>query len=170
MINEVIQTPGDFVPAADKKIVLKISGLDTPRTNEPTDSFEVTSFNKINNFNFFIDGAKNGLIIESDCSYPCKTCDAANPDLCHSCFELKDKQIGLPLKQLGTCVSECNFGRYYDQDRKECLMCSSECLTCEGSANNCLTCAKGDRPFLYENTCLNVCPAGFLGNSKANEC
>lgn len=117
MINNIIQGEGDFLPGPDKKITVKLSGLNTPRTNERTDSFEVTSFYKINNFNFFVDGAKEGLSIKSDCSYPCKSC-TNDPYECTSCFELKGNQVGLPLLQLGTCVSECNFGRYYDQDRK----------------------------------------------------
>jgi hypothetical protein len=170
MVYEVIQTPGDYQPSAGKKLTLKISGLNTPRTNEPTDSFEVTTFNKINNFNFFIDGAKSGLIIESECSYPCKTCLESDPEHCTSCFELRNQQIGLPYLQLNTCVAECNFGRYYDAAESECLECSDDCHTCEGSADNCLTCTKGQLPFFHENECLAVCPDGYLGNAKANEC
>ena len=90
MISDVIQGPGDYEPAADKKITIKISGFNTPRTNDPTDSFEITSFNKISNFNFFIDGAKDGLFIESDCSYPCKTCSSKDPFKCTSCFEIQN--------------------------------------------------------------------------------
>lgn len=73
IVEQVVQGVQALEPGS--KITLKIQGFDTPRTAEETDSFEITSFNqKDKKYMYFIDGAKSGLFIKSDCSYPCRTC------------------------------------------------------------------------------------------------
>ena len=114
---------------------------------------------------YFIDGAKSGLFIKSDCSYPCRTCLKDSPYKCTSCFE---EEGGLPFLQLDTCVSQCNFGRYYDLNTKKCLPCDSKCLSCVDSATKCLSCKEGKWPFLNGNDCVTTCPDGKIGNVKAN--
>ena len=52
------------------------------------------------------------------------------------------------------------------------MLCSG-CLTCSGSAKNCLSCgfsAYGFHLYLYNNTCLLNCPNGFWANSVGNTC
>ena len=73
MIDNVIQGK-IFEPSVDKNIQIMVSGFNTPFTDEATDSFEVSTFNKISGMYFFIDTAKQGLFIKSQCSYPCNTC------------------------------------------------------------------------------------------------
>lgn len=47
-IENIIQGEGDFEPRSDKKIEIKMTGLSTPFTIKPTDSFKVSSFNLVN--------------------------------------------------------------------------------------------------------------------------
>jgi hypothetical protein len=55
---------------------MRIYGFNNPFTDAATDSFEVSTFNKINGMQFFIDTANKGLSHKSLCSYPCNTCVA----------------------------------------------------------------------------------------------
>lgn len=144
----MIQGDGDFVPGPDRKISLSVSGLNTPFTNQATDSFIVSSFNLVNGlYYYFIDIAPNGLFIKSLCSYPCNTCPVDEPFKCLSCFESHGSQTGLPFLQLDTCVSECNFGRFYNTLTKKCEICDETCLQCSDSATTCLSCGGLDFPY-----------------------
>ena len=129
-IENIIQGVGDFQPGPDNMIEVKIRGLSTPFTIEPTDSFKVSSFNLVNGqYFYFVDQVSDGLFIKSNCSYPCNTCSPDDPNLCLSCFEsTASSRTGLPYLQLGTCVSECNFGRFYNFIAKQCELCSLECM------------------------------------------
>jgi hypothetical protein len=69
---------------------MRIYGFNNPFTDAATDSFEVSTFNKINGMQFFIDTANKGLSHKSLCSYPCNTCVAGQPTQCTSCFESTD--------------------------------------------------------------------------------
>lgn len=86
VIENIIQAL-EFVPSPENKISVKISGLNTPYTDQPTDSFRVSTFNMINGDYFFIDTVRDGLFIKSQCSYPCNTCLIDKPTVCTSCFE-----------------------------------------------------------------------------------
>lgn len=67
-------------------------------------------------------------------------------------------------------MSQCNFGRYYDVQAKQCLPCNQKCLSCVDRADKCLSCKEGKWPFLNNNDCVQTCPDGKIGNVKANQC
>lgn len=71
-----------------QKITLVIYGLRTPYTSEETDSFQVTTFNYINDaFYYMIDKVADGLTINSKCNYPCKDCVGGfGASTCLSCY------------------------------------------------------------------------------------
>ena len=75
------------MPTADSKISISLVGLKNPYTNETTDSFQMQTFNLVEGtFYYYIDKVENGLSINSDCNYPCKTCPEDDPETCLSCY------------------------------------------------------------------------------------
>jgi len=101
----------------NREIQVKVTGLRNPYYNDPTDSFQLTTFNYVSdNFYYYIDSVTEGLVINSDCSYPCKTCSKDSPDKCLSCYDSTVVQNGLPFLQLETCVEKCATSRYYDKE------------------------------------------------------
>ena len=53
------------------------------------------------------------------------------------------------------------------------MLCSSECVTCVGSASHCLSCGLSSfraKLYLHNAACLLTCPNGFWANSTGNTC
>jgi len=84
-----------------------------------------------------------------DCGEGCKTCDK---DKCLSCF--KDEH----LIELDECVESCTKGFFENPNvtPKECKKCDGNCVTCQGSATNCLTC-ENPTPWLQGGVCAGSC-------------
>ena len=74
-IKNIVQQENPYVPGENDKITVVISGLRTPYTSEETDSFQMTTFNFVDDtFYYMIDKIGTGLTINSKCNYPCKDC------------------------------------------------------------------------------------------------
>ena len=87
VISNIIQDDVPYVPKVDSKISISLIGLKNPYTNETTDSFQMQTFNLVEGiFYYYIDKVDNGLSINSDCNYPCKTCPKDDPETCTSCY------------------------------------------------------------------------------------
>ncbi|XP_013775732.1 furin-like protease 2 [Limulus polyphemus] len=95
------------------------------------------------------------------CHPQCKTCYGPNSDNCFSCRSetyLMDAY----------CVEHCRSGFYKDETLQQCLPCSSNCVTCEGTPYRCLSCGKNE---VLQNGHCNICPAGtfrFSADSCVN--
>ena len=87
-IKNIIQTAQEYVPdGVNQKITVRLNGLRTPYTSEQTDSFQLTTFNYVDDtFYYFIDTLQQGLTINSDCNYPCESCPVGEPSVCLSCY------------------------------------------------------------------------------------
>ncbi|XP_073723703.1 proprotein convertase subtilisin/kexin type 5b isoform X1 [Misgurnus anguillicaudatus] len=82
-----------------------------------------------------------------DCSAGCVVCQDA-----HHCLKCKAAFSQLYLQD-GKCVAECTRG--YPED-DACVSCATGCASCEGEANNCLSC---DEDYLrFKHTCVQHCP------------
>ncbi|KNZ53082.1 uncharacterized protein VP01_334g3 [Puccinia sorghi] len=72
---------------------------------------------------------------------------------------------------VGKCVGVCPQGTYNDL-RGHCSQCPAGCLTCniteDGAHPQCQTCANPSA-FLFEGTCVDVCPSGTFAGVTANE-
>ncbi|XP_038079311.1 scavenger receptor cysteine-rich type 1 protein M130-like isoform X1 [Patiria miniata] len=53
------------------------------------------------------------------------------------------------------CVADCGPGQYGDDSTRSCQLCSSPCLTCAGTADNCTSCSEPQ--FLLGNRCVMDC-------------
>ena len=62
---------------------------------------------------------------------------------------------GLYIFDITDPMPKCRPGEYLTV--QGCLICDSNCATCEGQANRCLSCRK-PLPYLLDHTCLAVCP------------
>lgn len=53
-----------------------------------------------------------------------------------------------------------------------CDACDNTCLQCNSSSTHCTKCGVGDYLYLntIDNTCVKVCPDGFLEDSTRNLC
>ena len=106
-----------FEPTNGEKIHITLDGLRTPYLSDPTDSFQMTTFNYIDDtFYYFIDQKTQGIIISSKCDYPCKDCPDNEPSTCLSCYP---NDVNKYL-QVDTCVQECAADRYYDAPTDQC--------------------------------------------------
>ena len=91
----------------------------------------------------------------------CEKCKAP----CHSCFNSATDCSSCDISQAsltkyymeGVCKSQCDPGYTVPLRRKDfvCEKCSSNCATCAGDNNHCLTCKKNSKPYLslIDNTC-----------------
>lgn len=61
----------------------------------------------------------------------------------------------------GICVTSCS-GNFYNLSNT-CVQCTSPCFGCTGSGTFCTSCI--NTTYLYNNTCLTLCPAGFFQNT-----
>lgn len=160
LIASIVQND-DLIADKAVKISVAVTGLRNPFTNAKTDSFKVQSFNFVDGkYTYFIDKVEQGLFLSSKCSYPCKDCNIETPDICLSCYPLTTVGNGLPLLQLGKCVTQCATSRFYNLKTQQCDACDPTCLECDGTATRCTSCGVDDYLYFFKNQCLKNCPAG----------
>ena len=165
-----------YSPKNGDKITVTLSGLKNPYTSDVTDSFQMTTFNLVDDkFFYWIDRVTTGLTINSKCNYPCKNCLEDDPSHCLSCYpedetSESDSSVieGRPFLQEDTCVSQCAANRFYDGER--CLLCDSTCLSCAGTAKTCTSCGIAEFLYLHETKCLVECPTRYIEQQEKNLC
>lgn len=177
IIKNVVQGASAYEPALDafgeplSKMLIKLNGLKTPFTSDETDSFQMTTFNIVDDqFYYYIDQVINGLTINSKCDYPCKDCLDSDPSHCLSCYKDEGIKNGRPFLQVDTCVERCSSTRYYDAGLDSCQLCNPTCLTCETTKDTCTSCGIDEYLFLHEAECLTICPDRFIEDPSANRC
>lgn len=102
------------------------------------------------------------MTLNSNCDYPCKTCIVGLTSNCTSCYS----DSTLNKLQGGTCVSDCSIGKFFNSATGACEVCDSNCLACSGKATNCMTCGANGFLYLYEGTCRNDCPSGYVASAS----
>jgi len=158
----------DFVQYGINFINITFYGFQNPLENIVTDSFIVQTFNEDPDTGefYYIDWIISDLSLNSECNYPCRTCDAEDASFCTSCYS-----TGYYNKlQENTCVSSCALGNYEEFSLGECLPCDETCLNCKSSATNCITCGVGDYLYLLDNQCLTSCPENYIQDATINQC
>ncbi|CAD8043829.1 unnamed protein product [Paramecium primaurelia] len=88
------------------------------------------------------------------CHYTCLKCNGNQSNQCTSCNPLTGRQLNTQ----GECLCD---QKYYDTGLSECQACSSLCLECITSPDNCTSC-QPDK-YLNGNTCL--CKTKLQGSS-----
>ncbi|KAL4476576.1 hypothetical protein ABPG74_010309 [Tetrahymena malaccensis] len=73
----------------------------------------------------------------------------------------------------GTCVNECPKG--YLAQNQSCISCdkaiSDNCIECQMDSQGVQTCNKcSQNKFLFNNTCADSCPKGFIANNQTMIC
>ena len=94
-------------------LIITIEGLRNPLNNEASASFEVVTFNRVDDVLYFIDQVVTGLEVDSNCDYPCKDCPSTDPTYCLSCFPASTGS-SMPFLQENTCLETCSDGLYPD--------------------------------------------------------
>lgn len=63
---------------------------------------------------------------------------------------------------------QCPDGQYFTPNTTVCLICSSNCQTCENESKLCTSCFMdgGNYVYLYEEVCVANCPAGYYEASN----
>lgn len=100
------------------------------------------------------------------CKEPCYTCTSATQCLSCDRTEQSNKLINFFDKEK-TCYETCP-AISVPTPSKKCLACTNNCLTCEGITNKCITCEDGF--YLFKNTCVSVCPFGYVFNELTKSC
>jgi hypothetical protein len=83
-----------------------------------------------------------------ECDPKCAACSAAGATTCTACFE-GSTLVG------NDCLPSCRDGEFQLSPTSPCLICNSNCLTCDATnpnGSNCLSCFKGT--YLAGNQCL----------------
>ena len=103
----------------------------------------------------------------------CKTCSGEGAAKCLTCH------IGVFYHSVGeSCLLSCPTGYFAESATYTCNQCYQatagsslkSCGTCYGgSSSNCLTC-QDTSTFLYQGTCLKVCPPGTYANTTTLVC
>ena len=103
----------------------------------------------------------------------CKTCSGEGAAKCLTCH------IGVFYHSVGeSCLLSCPTGYFAESATYTCNQCYQatagsslkSCGTCYGgSSSNCLTC-QDTSTFLYQGTCLEVCPPGTYANTTTLVC
>ena len=63
---------------------------------------------------------------------------------------------------------DCGPGFYLNNGKTECLACSSDCVTCSGTASRCTSC--NVTFVLHGSKCLEECPDGYYIHLKEKTC
>ena len=106
------------------------------------------------------------------CANGCLTCFGPTTSECNSCTNYNAVDYFLEYNT-NLCSQNCPGGQYKDTTSYRCLLCSPLCVTCSGSATNCLTCGMSvfhAHLYFYSNQCLITCPSSFWGNSVNHLC
>jgi len=149
------------------KMTFTISGITSP-LSQPSDYTIVTSFDSGNNI---IDQSSTDIKFAIACVLPCKTC-TTNTSSCLSCYNNTNiSQYNIYFPTNNSCLLSCPTGYYEDIPTLTCFVCSSTCLTCSFSINNCTSCNQSSSYLAlyitnYNGACLSACPTLFyLSNS-----
>lgn len=70
------------------------------------------------------------------------------------------------------CLDACLDGQYANKTSRKCLVCDSNCHTCNNTASECLSCymEAGAYVFLHGSICIQRCPVGFYGETSNSTC
>lgn len=108
----------------------------------------------------YYESSFNGSAICVSCPTSCSSCESVNNiTICLSCTNNFFISNGL-------CLNSCGVGSFGYNGI--CYACIAPCSTCT-SENLCLTCIS-NMGYLFNNSCLNVCPIGFYENTTSYEC
>lgn len=92
------------------------------------------------------------------CDDSCATClDEGNIGDAKTCVECA---VGYDFYDpiLDKCLQKCPPFHYATPDNR-CMLCSEDCLACEGKSTTCTACKQDSAlRFLFENQCLESCP------------
>ena len=97
------------------------------------------------------------------CDSNCATC-VNSPITCTSCNTIQGYYLNTITS---TCTNDCTSiaENYFKASSGKCEKCDSNCKKCLGNSANCTLCYPSSTlPYLYQNTCLSECPAGFFIN------
>ena len=103
---------------------VELKGLINRKIAELTDSFEALTLTEDG---YMIDRIVEGLLVASNCDWPCWDCPAAEPGTCLKC-DARDN-APLPLFFNGQCLDTCPSS-YFNMN-KVCSQCDEGCLECD---------------------------------------
>ncbi|XP_028406851.1 uncharacterized protein LOC114529293 [Dendronephthya gigantea] len=63
---------------------------------------------------------------------------------------------------------DCGAGFFVNNTKRECLACSSDCVTCSGTASHCTSC--NYTHVLHGSKCLEECPDGYYIDLEVKTC
>ncbi|KAH9057557.1 hypothetical protein EDB87DRAFT_1748199 [Lactarius vividus] len=101
------------------------------------------------------------------CPSKCTSCGIPNFNVASTINQLQCKGClpGFVLSN-GQCVESCPTGTFLSpQDNLTCTACSSQCSTCLGAADFCLTCNGGQ--LASSGKCVSSCPSNTLATAGA---
>ena len=105
------------------------------------------------------------------CAVGCATCFGAGLTSCTVCTN-DGSTIYYKDMKTTTCATTCpNNGQFVSAAVPNlCQPCSSVCVTCFGTAENCTSATCALNYFFLNNECLNNCPNGYYEDATLRQC
>ena len=105
------------------------------------------------------------------CDSKCSTCDI-NSTYCQTCTETGSFEAFL-FADNSSCMAICPDGFYENYTNHHCEACDDKCSICTENSSYCQVCNSEIGPneaFLFDSSCLSVCPAAFYENNTDHKC
>ena len=105
------------------------------------------------------------------CHPYCSRCFGADEYSCTACQTFNGTKYHLVFGA-NTCINICPAGQYANSTSHLCLVCDSNCATCNGTSKNCTSCflVNGFYVYLSNNICLQNCPHGYYNDFLTKKC
>lgn len=148
-----------FTPPAPTPVTLTLGPLTTPGLHSL--AYPPLVLSAYDQDGYLISRDTSTVVFRLLCGLPCRVC-VGEGVRCTGCFGVGDGvtdrvyYLGEGGLGYGTCVAGCPGGYYHGVG--VCLLCGTECRECQGDGSNCTRCYNST--YLYNSTCLDVCPDG----------
>lgn len=106
----------------------------------------------------------------TNCADECLACFGPSISNCTLCGNASTKTY---YKHIGdtVCNTTCPDGQFISGSIPNfCQPCSSICVTCEATAENCTSSTCAANFFFLSNECLSECPNGYYADRSARQC
>ena len=142
----------------------QVEGFTNPAISVPSTSFKLSTYNTLDQI---MEEVEIGLIIRSDCNFPCKSCESDRTS-CKTCFEPSYgySEIYLHINPM-ECIISCPLTSL-TYTNLSCEDCNSPCNSCTLDLDHCTTCIPGK--VLQGTLCLDSCYSKYYLNISNNVC
>ena len=184
LLSVVMQIPTDLTPISASCI----ASFASSRCSQSSQTFTITEFGDLSSpmtikfsaltsyfptssaftinlyYNSSLVLTNTQLFVQPYCSIPCQSCTSIASQ-CLSCLPSPHTSQNVYFAFNNTCVNSCPDTYFLVNATMSCSKCNATaCENCYANQNQCTTCLSGK--YLYQSTCLSVCPAQYYAYNR----